>query len=47
MAQADSLAQGRVWSGHEAKELGLVDELGGLEDAIEAAPNWPNWIIFH
>ena len=37
IARADSLAQGRVWSGAEAKELGLVDELGGLEDAIEAA----------
>jgi protease-4 len=37
IARADSLAQGRVWSGTEAKELGLVDELGGLEDAIEAA----------
>ncbi|NND16400.1 MAG: signal peptide peptidase SppA [Eudoraea sp.] len=37
MAQADSLAQGRVWSGVEAKELGLVDELGGLDDAIRAA----------
>lgn len=37
MAQADSLAQGRVWSGVEAKELGLVDELGGLDDAIQAA----------
>jgi protease-4 len=37
MARADSLAQGRVWSGTEAKELGLVDELGGLEDAIEEA----------
>ncbi|UCD60444.1 MAG: S49 family peptidase, partial [Flavobacteriaceae bacterium] len=37
IARADSLAQGRVWSGVQAKELGLVDELGGLEDAIEAA----------
>lgn len=37
MAQADSLAQGRVWSGVEAKRLGLVDELGTLEDAISAA----------
>ncbi|WP_425235895.1 signal peptide peptidase SppA [Ulvibacterium sp.] len=34
MAQADSLAQGRVWSGVDAKRLGLVDELGTLEDAI-------------
>lgn len=37
MAQADSLAQGRVWSGVDAKRLGLVDELGTLEDAISAA----------
>lgn len=31
------IAQGRVWSGVEAKELGLVDKLGGLQDAIDAA----------
>ncbi|MCW5516148.1 signal peptide peptidase SppA [Muriicola sp. Z0-33] len=37
VARADSLAQGRVWSGTDALRLGLVDELGGLEDAIEAA----------
>tara|TARA_R110000796_G_scaffold67734_6_gene155474 strand:+ start:734 stop:2494 length:1761 start_codon:yes stop_codon:yes gene_type:complete len=37
MAQADSVAQGRVWSGVDAKRLGLVDELGGLDEAIEAA----------
>ncbi len=42
VAQADSLAQGRVWSGTEARELGLVDELGGLEDAIEAAAELAN-----
>jgi protease-4 len=30
-------AQGRVWSGTRAKELGLVDELGGLDDAIALA----------
>ncbi len=35
--EVDSIAQGRVWSGAKAKELGLVDELGGLEDAIVAA----------
>lgn len=29
-----AIAQGRVWSGTQAKEIGLVDELGGLEDAI-------------
>ncbi|MBT8314141.1 MAG: signal peptide peptidase SppA [Maribacter sp.] len=37
VAQADSMAQGRVWSGVEAKNLGLVDELGTLDDAIVAA----------
>lgn len=33
----DKIAQGRVWSGIRAKELGLVDELGGLDRAIEIA----------
>lgn len=31
------LAQGRVWSGTAAKELGLVDEIGGLQAAIDHA----------
>ena len=31
------VASGRVWSGQAAQEQGLVDELGGLEDAIQAA----------
>ena len=33
----DSVAQGRVWTGRQARELGLVDELGGLQDAIRIA----------
>ena len=33
----DDIAQGRVWIGTKAKELGLVDELGELEDAVIAA----------
>ena len=33
----DKLAQGRVWSGKDAVDIGLVDEIGGLEDAIQAA----------
>ena len=37
VAQADSMAQGRVWSGVDAKRLGLVDELGTLDDAIAGA----------
>ena len=32
-----SLAQGRVWSGTEAKANGLVDVLGGIDDAIVIA----------
>jgi protease-4 len=31
------IAQGRVWSGQDAKQLGLVDDLGGIEDAINYA----------
>ena len=37
LAQVDAIAQGRIWSGKKAKELGLVDELGNLTDAIVAA----------
>ncbi|MBP7514887.1 MAG: signal peptide peptidase SppA [Flavobacteriales bacterium] len=37
VAQVDSIGQGRVWTGIRGKELGLVDELGGLEDAIAGA----------
>jgi protease IV len=33
----DALAQGRVWTGQQAKEIGLVDQLGGLDAAIEVA----------
>lgn len=33
----DEVAQGRVWSGVDALELGLVDELGNMGDAIAAA----------
>ena len=33
----DSIGQGRVWSGAQAKEVGLVDEFGGLDRAVEVA----------
>ena len=36
------VAQGRVWSGSEAKELGLVDEIGGLSAAIKYAAEKAN-----
>lgn len=35
--QVDEIARGRVWSGEDAKRLSLVDHLGGLDQAIEAA----------
>ncbi|MEA3178126.1 MAG: protease [Gammaproteobacteria bacterium] len=35
--QIDSIAQGRVWAGVDAKRLGLVDGLGSFEDATKAA----------
>jgi len=35
--QADEIAQGRVWTGGSARQLGLVDKFGGLDDAIAAA----------
>lgn len=37
VAAIDQVARGRVWSGAQAKERGLVDELGGLGDAIGKA----------
>jgi len=35
--QINEKAQGRVWPGAKAKELGLVDELGGLDRALQSA----------
>jgi len=35
--EVDAVAQGRVWSAVEAKEIGLVDELGSLKDAVMEA----------
>ena len=35
--KVDAIAQGRVWAGSDALKLGLVDEIGGLEDALSHA----------
>ncbi len=35
--EVESLAQGRVWLGSQAREKGLIDELGGLDRALELA----------
>jgi len=36
-SEVDKVARGRVWTGRQAKERGLVDELGGLDEAISKA----------
>ena len=33
----DAIGQGRVWTGRQAKQIGLVDELGGLDRAVALA----------
>ncbi|MDQ4123942.1 MAG: signal peptide peptidase SppA [Acidobacteriota bacterium] len=38
----DSIGQGRVWTGMQAKEKGLVDEFGGLNKAVEIAKQLAN-----
>ncbi len=35
--EVDSIAQGRVWAGNDAKRLGLVDQLGSFDDAVRSA----------
>ncbi|MEM9103437.1 MAG: signal peptide peptidase SppA [Pseudomonadota bacterium] len=48
--EVDKIAQGRVWSGQKAMELGLVDKIGELEDAIAAAAtkaNLENYEVKH
>jgi protease-4 len=35
--QVDRIARGRIWSGQDAKALGLVDQIGGISQAIESA----------
>ena len=40
--QVDAIGQGRVWSGTNAKEIGLIDEFGGLDKAIEIAAKAAN-----
>jgi protease-4 len=47
--KVSQIAQGRVWSGHNAKKIGLIDRIGGLEDAIvyaaEQAKLGKNWAV--
>lgn len=42
MQEVEEIAQGKIWTGTEAKKIGLVDEIGGLKDAIEKAAHLAN-----
>ena len=46
IAEVDSMAQGRVWSGVDAKRIGLVDELGNLNDAIHEAAKMADLTVY-
>lgn len=37
LSYVDSIAQGRVWSGEDALQLGLIDKIGSLQDAVNTA----------
>jgi len=49
--EVDNIAQGRVWTGSDAKEIGLIDAFGGLNDAIDLAAelaeidNYKEWSL--
>ena len=42
LQDVEKIAQGRVWSGKTAKELGLVDQFGNLQDAVQSAAKMAN-----
>ena len=42
LQDVEKIAQGRVWSGKTAKALGLVDQFGDLQDAVQSAANMVN-----
>ena len=42
LQDVEKIAQGRVWAGKTAKELGLIDQFGNLQDAVQSAANMAN-----
>jgi protease-4 len=46
-AQIDAIAQGRVWDGGTARQIGLVDEFGGLDEALAYAAKAANVDSWH
>ena len=45
--QIDAIGQGRVWAGADARRIGLVDRLGTLEDAVQAAAQLAKVTQYH
>lgn len=37
IAKVDSVGRGRIWTGNQAKDIGLIDEIGGLKEAVRIA----------
>jgi protease-4 len=46
LQDVEKIAQGRVWAGETAKELGLIDQFGNLQDAVQSAANMANLKIY-
>jgi protease-4 len=42
IAKVDSIGQGRVWSATDARKIGLIDDFGGIDKAIEVAAKLAN-----
>jgi protease-4 len=42
LQDVEKIAQGRVWAGKTAKELGLIDQFGNLQDAVQSAAKMAN-----
>lgn len=42
MEEVEQIAQGRIWTGTMAQQVGLIDRLGGLQDAIDCAARMAN-----
>jgi len=42
LQDVEKIAQGRVWAGETAKELGLIDQFGNLQEAVQSAANMAN-----
>jgi protease IV len=47
IAYVDSIGQGRVWSGEKALQLGLIDRIGGIQDALDCAARMAKLKSYH